>query len=72
MGSGSNVVLAVVLAFLFGPFGLLYSTLLGALVMFFVHAALVVTQADIVPWWLITWAVNVIWAGTAASSRSGM
>jgi hypothetical protein len=70
MGSGSNVVLAVVLAFLFGPFGLLYSTLLGALVMFFVHGALVVVQADIVPWWLITWTVNVIWGGMAASSRS--
>jgi hypothetical protein len=40
MGNGKSVVLSLVLTFFFGPFGMLYSTLTGALVMLILYVAL--------------------------------
>lgn len=68
MTEQKNVGIAVVLAFLFGPLGMLYSTVTGAVVMFFCNlAALFLTLGVGL---LITWPLGVVWAGVAASNHN--
>jgi hypothetical protein len=64
-----SVVLASVLAFFFGPLGMLYSTVVGAIVMFFVH--LIVGLMTFGFGVFLTWPLGVIWAAVAAKSENG-
>jgi hypothetical protein len=59
--------LAFVLSFLFGPLGMIYSTPIGALVMFLVN--LVVIPLTFGFGLLITWPIGIIWAVIAANTR---
>lgn len=72
-----SVGLAVLLTLLFGPLGMLYSTVSGAVVMFgvmlvgsvFVGAA---TLGLALPLWVtMVWMVSMIWGGVAASNQTG-
>lgn len=76
-GRGSNIVialspksvgLAILLAFLFGPLGMLYSTVVGATVMFL--ATLLVGFVTLGFGLLVTWPICVIWAAMATAARN--
>lgn len=56
---------AVLLAFLFGPLGMLYSTVAGGLVMLVVD--LVLGPLTLGLWFLLAWPLQMIWAGVAAT-----
>jgi hypothetical protein len=66
--AGKSAGLAAVLGFLFGPLGMLYSTILGAIVMFFV--AVVVGIATFGLGLFVVWPVCAVWAALAASSKN--
>jgi hypothetical protein len=68
VGSRRSVFGAVVLALLFGPLGMLYSTVLGALVMFFVSALVGIPTLGL--GLLITIPLGAIWAGLSASAKN--
>ena len=63
-----SVGLAVFLAFLFGPLGMLYSTVLGGTLIFFLNVFLLFTTFG--SGWLFTWIVGMVWASMAASSHN--
>jgi hypothetical protein len=67
-GQPKSVSVAVMLALLFGPLGMLYSTGFGALVMFLVNLALVIPTFGLAL--LGTVPVCAIWAGHAASEHN--
>lgn len=66
-GPKKSAALAFLLAFLFGPLGMLYSTVPGALVLFLVNVILVIPTLGLIL--LITWPIGCIWAAVAASSQ---
>jgi Protein of unknown function (DUF2510) len=68
MGTHKNVVGAVVLAFLFGPLGMLYATVTGGVVMFFVN--IVVAFLTLGLGLFFTIPLGMLWAGIAASSHN--
>lgn len=68
VSSSKSVGVAVLLAFFFGPLGMLYSTVLGAVVMFFVN--LVVGIPTYGFGLLLTWPGCVIWAAIAANNHN--
>ncbi|MFH1749117.1 MAG: hypothetical protein ABIG44_18960 [Planctomycetota bacterium] len=57
--------IAILLTILFGPIGMLYSTILGAIVMFLV--SLVVGILTLGLGLLFTWPICILWAALAAS-----
>jgi hypothetical protein len=59
---------AAVLTFFFGPLGMLYSTVLGAVVMFAVEV--VVAMLTFGVGLVVTWPVCVVWAAVAASKHN--
>jgi hypothetical protein len=59
---------AAMLAFFFGPLGMLYSTALGALVMFIVNILVVVGTAGI--GLVVTIPISMIWAASAANAHN--
>lgn len=61
-----NTGLAIALAFFFGPLGLLYSTVLGGIVMFFVNILVGVFTAGF--GLLLTWPACAVWAYVATKS----
>ena len=61
-----NMGIAIILAFLFGPLGMLYSTVLGGVIMFVL--SLVIGVVTLGVGLIITWPVCVIWAAVATSS----
>ena len=67
MGQRKSVVLSLVLTFFFGPFGMMYSTVVGGLIMLVLYVALGIPT--------LGWAIAVlhpiamIW-GAVAASRS--
>ena len=69
MANRKSVVLSLVLTFLFGPFGMLYSTVPGALIMMVLYVALGIPT--------LGWAIAVlhpiamIWGAVAASRSNG-
>jgi uncharacterized RDD family membrane protein YckC len=66
--SSKSVGLALVLTFFFGPLGMLYSTVAGALIMLvvtFVSALFTFGLA-----FVITWPICMIWGGLAAASHN--
>ncbi len=68
LGSQKSVAGAVLLALFFGPLGMLYATVAGALIMFFV--SILVAVATLGLGLLITLPICAIWAGVAASSHN--
>jgi hypothetical protein len=68
VGSQKSVGGAVVLAFFFGPLGMLYSTVVGACVMFVVNIVVFIGTAGL--GLLVTIPIGMIWAGSAASSHN--
>ena len=63
-----SVGLAVLLAFFFGPLGMLYSTVSGALTMFLL--TLFVAVPTFGAGLLLTWPAGVIWAARAATEHN--
>jgi hypothetical protein len=79
IGNQKSVGLAVFLAFLFGPLGMLYSTVTGAIVIFLLNLAVLSGAAYLIALTLtgtgggtigLLWIVGMIWAGAAASSHN--
>jgi Protein of unknown function (DUF2510) len=68
VGSQKSVGLAVLLALFFGPLGMLYATVAGALVMLVVD--LLVSVVTLGLGLLLTIPLGAIWAGAAASSHN--
>ncbi len=66
VGSPKSVVGAVLLALFFGPLGMLYATVPGALIMFLINIPLAIATLGL--GLLITLPICAIWAGVAASS----
>ena len=60
-----NVWLAAVLAFLFGPIGMFYSTIVGAIIMLIV--SIIVGFFTLGIGLAVTWPIGVVWAAIAAS-----
>ena len=61
-----SVAVAILLAILFGPLGMLYATVAGGLVMMIV--SLLVGIATLGAGWIVTWPVCVIWAALSAGA----
>jgi hypothetical protein len=61
-----NVGVAILLTVLFGPLGMLYSTIVGAIVMLVI--TLVVGALTLGIGLLLTWPLCIIWGALAASS----
>lgn len=61
-----SVGLAILLAVIFGPLGLLYSTVMGAIVMFIVN--IVVALVTVGFGLILTWPICGVWAAVAVKS----
>ena len=61
-----SVAVALLLAFFFGPLGMLYSTVLGGLLLFAVNVVLAIPTLGMIL--LITWPIGCVWAAVAASN----
>jgi hypothetical protein len=67
--STKNVGVAVLLSILFGPLGMLYSTIPGAIIMLLIHLAIFVFTLGFGTFlFIFTWPLCVIWAAIAANS----
>ena len=64
-----SAALAALLAFLFGPLGMLYSTVPGALTLFAVNLILVLPTFGLIM--LVTWPIGIVWAAMAVNGRAG-
>ncbi len=68
MANQKSVLVSLLLTFFFGPFGMLYSTVLGAIVMLVLYVALGVPTLG---WALVgLHPVAMIWGAVAASKSS--
>ena len=63
-----SVGIAIMLTLFFGPLGMFYSTIAGAIVMFVATLLALFLTAGI--GLLLTWPVGVVWAAIAASSHN--
>lgn len=63
-----SVGLAIVLTFFFGPIGMLYSTILGAITMLVVNIAALLLTAGL--GLIVTWPVGIVWSALAAASHN--
>lgn len=63
-----SVGLAILLTFLFGPLGMLYSTVLGAIIMFIISA--IVGGITLGIGLIFTWPICIIWGALAASKTN--
>ncbi|MGZ5428753.1 MAG: hypothetical protein ACXW5U_06530 [Thermoanaerobaculia bacterium] len=63
-----SVGIAIVLTFFFGPLGMLYSTIAGALTMFVLNVLAIFLTAGL--GLLVTWPIGIVWAAVAASSHN--
>jgi hypothetical protein len=68
VGSSKSVAGAVVLALFFGPLGMLYATVVGALVMFFVNIFVAFFTLGL--GLIFTIPLGAVWAGVAASNHN--
>jgi hypothetical protein len=67
MPADKSVGASLVLTFLFGPFGLLYTSVIGGVVMVFVWLVVaVVTQGIGV---LVLWPLTMVWGAVSASNQ---
>jgi hypothetical protein len=67
-GQPKSAALAFVLTFFFGPFGMLYSTVAGGLIMLVVELILVPLTFGLAL--IILWPVQLVWAVVAASNAN--
>ena len=67
-GAGKSMAVAIILAILFGPLGMLYATVMGGVVMLVISllAAIFTLGFGL----FITWLICVIWAAVAANSHN--
>ncbi|MDO5615709.1 MAG: hypothetical protein Q4G16_05940 [Cruoricaptor ignavus] len=63
-----SVGLSLLLTFFFGPLGMLYSTVTGAIVMFFISAAIGFITLGF--GFFLTWPICMIWGAIAASNHN--
>lgn len=63
-----SVGIAILLTVFFGPLGMFYSTIAGAITMFFINLLMLLLTAGI--GLLLTWPINIIWAAVAANSHN--
>lgn len=68
MKSEKSTGVAIVLALLFGPLGLLYASVKGGIIMFFVTGIAMLFTLGI--GLLITWPACVIWAAVAVNNQN--
>jgi hypothetical protein len=68
VGTHKSVVGAALLAFLFGPLGMIYATIPGAVVMFFISIIIVIPTLGL--GLLITIPIGTLWAALAANSHN--
>jgi hypothetical protein len=68
VGSQKSVPGAVLLALFFGPLGMIYATVPGALIMFFINIFVAIVTLGL--GLLLTLPICAIWAGVAASSHN--
>lgn len=68
VSSTKSVGIAILLTVLFGPLGMLYSTVLGAVVMIIVSVVTALLTFGL--GLLVTWPVCVIWGAAAATSHN--
>ena len=68
VAQAKRLVLAIILALFFGPLGLLYSTVKGGVIMFFVN--IVVGLFTFGVGLFITWPIGVIWAAMATNAHN--
>jgi hypothetical protein len=61
-----SVGVALLLTFFFGPLGMLYSTVVGALVMMGLGFVLGILTLGL--WFLVAWPIQMVWAAVAASN----
>jgi hypothetical protein len=66
--SQKSVGLALVLTFLFGPLGMLYSTILGAVIMLVITGLVGLFTFGL--GLFITWPICIIWGAMAASNSN--
>lgn len=66
--AGKSMAVAIILAILFGPLGMLYSTVMGGVVM--IALSILVGIFTLGFGLFITWPVCVIWAAVAANSHN--
>ena len=64
--STKSVGVAILLSFLFGPLGMLYSTVVGALVMFVLSLLALFITAGL--GLFILWPIGIVWAAVAANN----
>ncbi len=65
---GKSAGISFLLTFLFGPLGMLYSTIVGGIIMFFV--SLVVGFVTLGVGLIFTWPICVIWGIVAVNSHN--
>lgn len=68
VGKAKSTGTAFILAFLFGPLGLLYATVPGGLIMIVLALILFFVLPLVGP--IITWIVSIIWAVAAANAAN--
>lgn len=68
VGSRKSVGVAMILSIWLGPLGMLYSTVRGAVVMFFLNLFVAVVTLGI--GLVLTWPIGVLWAAYAASEHN--
>jgi hypothetical protein len=68
VGSQKSVAGAVLLALFFGPLGMIYATVPGALIMFFINIFVAIVTLGL--GLLLTLPICAVWAGIAASSHN--
>ena len=66
--STKSVGIALLLSFLFGPIGMLYSTVVGALVMFVANLLALLLTAGL--GLILTWPIGMVWAAVATSKSN--
>jgi len=66
--SPKNVGISIILTILFGPLGMFYSTVLGAIVMIVISVIVAILTVGF--GLILTWPVCVIWGALAASSHN--
>ena len=68
MKSNKSTGVAIILALLFGPLGLLYASVKGGIIMFFITSIVALFTLGI--GLLITWPACVIWAAVAVNNQN--
>jgi hypothetical protein len=63
-----NMGMAILLTVFLGPLGMLYSTIAGGIIMFFINILMLLFTAGF--GLLITWPISIVWAAIAARKKN--